>query len=144
MSDDAPNSLLDGLPRDLPALRRAEKLQKRAARVGFDWPALPGVLDKVREEVEEVRAEVLKADHDRWKVQEELGDLLFACVNLARHLEVDAETALQGAAAKFERRFRAVESAIQERGISLKQASLTEMDELWEKIKGREQERAKP
>jgi ATP diphosphatase len=104
-------SALDGVAFALPALMRAQKLQKRAAREGFDWKDLPPVISKIREELEELEAEI-SAGRDEIRLQDEAGDLLFACVNLARHLGVDAEIALRDANAKFDRRFRAVEDSL--------------------------------
>ena len=132
-------SELDHIPTALPALARAAKLQKRAARVGFDWPEAAQVLDKLEEEISELR-HALETPEETDHVAEEAGDLLFACVNLARHLELDAETALRDANAKFTRRFRAIESALAEQGRRPEDATLEEMDELWERAK--EAERA--
>lgn len=128
------HSVLDGVAVALPALVRAEKLQKRAARVGFDWPDIQGPLDKVREEIDEVQAE-LAAAAPQDRVAGEIGDLLFAVVNLARHRGVDAETALRQASLKFERRFRHVEQSLQAAGRELTEATLAEMDALWEEAK---------
>lgn len=125
------SSALAGLPVALPALMRAYKLQKRAGRIGFDWPEAAPVYAKVEEELAEVRAAISAGEK-----REEIGDLLFACVNLARHLQVDPESALRRANAKFERRFREVEKQLDTK----KDASLEEMDELWNKVK--EAERA--
>lgn len=128
------HSALDGVAVALPALVRAEKLQKRAARAGFDWPDIQGPLAKVREEVAEVEAE-LAAGAVKEVVAAEIGDLLFAAVNLARHAGIDAETALRNATLKFERRFRAVEAGL---GKPLSAATLAEMDAQWEAVKDRE------
>jgi ATP diphosphatase len=130
-------SILADLPVGLPALTRSAKLQRRAARVGFDWPEVSPVFDKLDEEVGEIRAE-LAAGRSQDRLAEEVGDLLFAAVNLARHLGVDAEAALRHANAKFERRFRAVERALGAAGRSLEDASLAEMEELWQRAKKRE------
>lgn len=127
------HSLLDGVTLGLPALSRAWKLQKRAARAGFDWSSAEGVLDKVEEELREVRAELEAGDAAA--LQDEIGDLLFACVNLARHAGVDAEGALRDGNSKFERRFRYLESALRQQGRELEQCSLEEMDRLWEEAK---------
>jgi ATP diphosphatase len=135
-------SVLDDVALGLPALARAVKLQKRAARVGFDWPDARGVLDKINEEMAELSAELvdLRAsavpDHER--VMDEFGDLLFAYVNLARHLDVDPETALRRTNAKFERRFRRIEGWLEEKGHTPEEASLEEMDALWEQAKASE------
>ena len=132
-------SELDRIPAALPALARADKLQKRAARVGFDWPDATQVLDKLEEEIAELR-QALESPDDSDHLAEEAGDLLFACVNLARHLELDAETALRDANAKFTRRFHAIEAALAEQGRTPEDASLEEMEELWQRAK--EAERA--
>ncbi len=129
------HSLLDGVTLGLPALSRAQKLQKRAARAGFDWPEVGGVLDKIAEELDEVRAEI--AAGDQAALQGEIGDLLFACVNLARYAGVDPETALRGTNEKFERRFRYIEEALRRQGKALEQCSLEEMDNLWNEAKGK-------
>ena len=129
----APPSQLDGLPLALPALMRAEKLQRRAARVGFDWPDAAPVYGKIEEELGELREALAAQDADA--VAAEAGDLLFACVNLARHLKVDAEAALRGANAKFERRFRKVETAVNETGEDLADVGLDRLDQLWNAAK---------
>ena len=127
-------SVLDGVAAGLPALLRALKLQNRAARVGFDWPNAAEVLVKVDEEVAELKAEISSgAGHER--AQDEVGDLLFAIVNLARHLKVDAEAALRHANAKFERRFREVESRLAKAGRTPGEATLDELEAFWQQIK---------
>jgi ATP diphosphatase len=131
------HGILDDVPLALPALVRAAKLQRRAARVGFDWPEAAQVLDKLDEEIAEVRTE-LEGDASAERLSEEIGDLLFAAVNLARHLDVDGESALRQANAKFERRFRTIEQALRARGRRLADASLDEMEALWQKAKARE------
>jgi MazG family protein len=129
--------VLDDVPLALPALVRAAKLQRRAARVGFDWPEPVQVVDKIEEEIAELRAELGEgASIDR--LSDEFGDLLFAAVNLARHLEVDAETSLRQANAKFERRFRKVEDALRASGRRPADASLDEMEALWQEAKAAE------
>ena len=145
-------SALDGVALALPALLRAEKLQKRAARVGFDWPGPEPVFDKVLEEVAELRdaarappaAERGAAASDEAAVAEEVGDLLFACVNLARHVGVDPEAALRAANAKFTARFHRIEAALAESGRSARDAGLPELDRLWEEAKQAERGRAAP
>ena len=133
------HSALDGVPPALPALLKAQRTQEKAARVGFDWKDAAGPMDKIREEIAELDEAVAArpsrkpADSDR--VKEELGDLLFSVCNLARHLGVDAESALEGASAKFARRFRTVEAAAKERGRRLPGMTLAEMDELWDEAK---------
>jgi len=130
--DDAA-SQLDGLPHALPALKRAQKLGKRASSVGFDWPDAEPVFAKIYEELEELAAAQGRKDR-----REELGDILFAVVNLARHLDVDAEAALADTNRKFERRFRAIEAALAAQGRSMADASLSEMDALWNAAKAAE------
>lgn len=122
--------VLDGVAAGLPALLRAVKLQKRAARVGFDWPEIDMVLDKVSEEVTELR-ETTNAE-DQF---EEFGDLLFVMANLARHLDIDPEAALRAANAKFTRRFEYIEDRLAQRGKSPAQSDLAEMDGLWNEIR---------
>ncbi len=127
---------LDGVPLALPALLRAIKLQKRAARVGFDWPEVTPALDKVREEFEELNEAL--ASGGEAKVREEFGDLMFAMTNIARHLGFDAEETLRDANVKFERRFRAVEQAAKGAGKKPEDMSLTQLDSLWEQVKAEE------
>jgi ATP diphosphatase len=136
---DGKPGVLDDVPLALPALVRAAKLQRRAARVGFDWPQPVHVLDKIDEEIAELRAE-LEQGASCERLSDEIGDLLFAVVNLARHLEVDGESALRRANAKFERRFRRVEDALSVRGRRLEDASLEEMEALWQQAKATERE----
>ena len=133
-AEDRPHSQLEGVARALPALSRAEKLQKRAAKVGFDWADVSGVVAKVREELGELEAEYASTGNPE-RVQEELGDLLFSCVNLARHLGVDAETALRGANGKFEERFRCMESLLEAEGKKLQELDPEAMDRIWERVK---------
>ena len=129
-------SILDGIGA-LPGLLKARKLQCRAAQVGFDWPRIDPVLDKVSEEIKEIR-EVLSQDGSAEALEHELGDLLFACVNLARHAGVEPEAALRGANRRFERRFRYVESMLGHRKGGLESASPAEMDQVWEQAKSME------
>lgn len=129
-------SLLDDVPAALPALSRAAKLQKRAATVGFDWPAALPVLDKVREELDEVLQAM--ADGDADALEDEIGDLLFAAVNLARHLKHDPEHALRRANRKFERRFRFIEQALRDSGRPIEDCDLDELDALWGEAKRQE------
>jgi len=126
-------SLLDGISDGLPGLLRAEKIQKRAAKAGFDWNELPPVIAKIREELAEVEA-VLS---DPQKVEDEIGDLLFSVVNLARKLKVDGEVALQRATEKFSTRFRKLEAIARDRNLSLEKMSLTELDVIWDEVKAR-------
>jgi len=129
-------SLLDEVPVGLPALTRAVKLSKRAARVGFVWPSAREVLAKLHEEVAELEAEVAGGDVER--VRDELGDVLFVCANLARELDIDPETALRGTNAKFVRRFRYIEAELAARGSSPEASNLAEMDALWDAAKAAE------
>jgi MazG family protein len=128
-----PASVLDGVAVSLPALTRALKLSRRAARVGFVWPSIEGVLDKLQEEIAELRAELAAGDRD--KAREELGDVLFVCANIARDLDVDPEEALRGANAKFVRRFTFIEAALREQGRSPSESDLAEMEALWVEAK---------
>lgn len=129
-------SVLDGVPRALPSLSRAQRVQEKAARVGFDWRNEEGPLAKIDEELREVRERLDR--RDAAGVASELGDLLFSVVNAARHLGVNAEDALREATAKFERRFRDVESAVP--GGELKGKTLEELDALWDAAKAKEKE----
>jgi ATP diphosphatase len=129
-------SLLDDVPLALPAMARAGKLQKRAASVGFDWPEPLPVLDKVREELDEVLEAM--AQGDSAALADEVGDLLFSVVNLARHLKVDPENALRGANAKFDRRFRFIEQALRDTHRPVEDCSLEELDALWGEAKRQE------
>lgn len=127
------SSALDGVAIALPALKRAEKLGKRAARVGFDWPDSTGVIDKITEEATEVAN--ARRQEDPSAIADELGDLLFAMVNLARHLQVDPEQALGAANRKFERRFRHMERQIRQSGGSVEAMSLDELEACWQSAK---------
>ncbi len=128
-------SALDGITPGLPALTRALKLQKRAARVGFDWTEADQILDKMEEEIAELRAELRAGRRDPARVEDEMGDLLFVLVNLARRLEVEPESALRGANAKFERRFRQVEAFLAAEGRTPTEATLDEMEAHWQRAK---------
>ncbi len=132
----AKTGVLDDVPAGLPALTRAVKLTKRAARVGFDWPSAREVLDKLREETAEIEVEIEAGDMA--KAREELGDILFVCANLARKLDVDPEDALRATNAKFARRFAFVETGLAERGKTPDQSDLAEMDALWNDAKAAE------
>lgn len=132
-SEKGDTSALDGVAKALPALQRAQKLGKRAARVGFDWPDREGVKAKIHEELAEV--EEAAAAQDASGIEEEMGDLLFAVVNLARHLDVDPEKALHGANRKFEKRFRVLESAIAADAGEIGQMGLEALDQYWRKAK---------
>ncbi|MBP7917564.1 MAG: nucleoside triphosphate pyrophosphohydrolase [Arenimonas sp.] len=128
------DSALSGISSGLSEWQRATKLQKRAATVGFDWPDVEGVFAKLHEEIEEVRAEFAKGrGHEA--LEDEIGDILFVCVNLARHAKVDFGSALRRANAKFERRFRAMESMAQAAGRTMAQFGLAEQERLWQQAK---------
>lgn len=130
---DAHLSELDDVPVALPALTRARKLQRRAARVGFDWPDVAGARAKIDEELREVDQAL--AAGDRAALVDELGDLLFATVNVARHLDIDPEGALRAAGAKFERRFRGVEAALLAQGTTVADSDPAALDAAWEAVK---------
>ena len=130
-------SVLDGVPRRLPSLLRAQRLQDKAARVGFDWERTEQVWEKLEEEMRELRATL--TTQDQAKVEAELGDVLFSMVNLARFLEVNPDEALHKTMAKFIQRFQFLEQALSRQGKTLKQATLAEMDALWEQAKRQEQ-----
>jgi MazG family protein len=126
-------NLLADVPVALPALTRAIKLQRKAAAVGFDWPSLEPVMAKMKEELAELEAAI--AEEKKAKVEEEFGDLLFVLANVARHLEIDPESALRAANEKFVRRFRYIEEALAARGKQPTDSSLEEMDALWNEAK---------
>lgn len=128
-AEEADRSALAAVAKALPALKRAQKLGKRAGRVGFDWPDRQGVRLKVHEELDELEEATTAAEQPR--IEEELGDLLFAVVNLARHLDVDAEHALKAASDKFERRFRAMEDAIAADGLEIREIELAVLEDRW-------------
>ncbi|MGO1461172.1 MAG: nucleoside triphosphate pyrophosphohydrolase [Marinobacter sp.] len=135
---------LDDIARALPGMVRAEKLQKRASRYGFDWPNVDPVFDKLHEEIDELKeawqaAESGQGDHDA--VEDELGDLLFVCVNLARFMKVNPEQAIGRTNHKFEARFRAIEQVLQRQGRSFEDESLETLDEIWQSVKGVEKKR---
>jgi len=134
---DDDTSALAGVARGMPEWQRALKLQQRAARVGFDWPSVDPVFEKLHEELDEVRAEFASgADPDR--LNDEIGDVLFVCVNLARHAKVDVSRALRHANAKFERRFRRMEAFAADAGETLSGKALAEQDALWDRAKAEE------
>lgn len=130
---DVPPSALDGVARALPALLRAEKLQKRAARTGFDWTETPPIFDKLEEEIAEVKEAM--ASGNAGAIEDEVGDLLFVVANLARRLSVDPEQALRNANAKFERRFRAMEAAAAQDKVDFASLSLDEQEAYWQRVK---------
>ena len=132
-----PSSVLDGVAVGLPALTRAVKIQARAARVGFDWQTAPPILDKVEEEIAEIRAE-LDAGAPTDRLEDEIGDLLFAAANLARRLDLDPEVALRRATAKFERRFHGIEAKLAAAGTEFADHDLAALDRLWDAVKAEE------
>ena len=130
-------SLLDGVNLALPATTRATQLQNRAAQAGFDWPHINQVMDKLAEEMQEIQAEINEgALHER--MEDEIGDLLFVCINLARHTKVDPEAALRCANTKFERRFRRIEVLLAIQNRTPHESTLEEMDALWDQAKREE------
>lgn len=131
--DAAPPSVLDDVPAVLPALMRAQKLDKRAARIGFDWPDSGAVLDKCREEISEI--ETALASGDPAAVQEEIGDLLFAVASLARHAGIESEAALRDANAKFTRRFHHIEARCRQDGIAIEKAGMDRLDAYWKEVR---------
>lgn len=135
-SNDRSKSALDGVALALPALLRAEKIQKRAARTGFDWATPEPIIEKIEEEISEVK-EVMNSTSTE-KVEEEIGDLLFACANLARRLNIDPETALRKANIKFERRFQAMEQIAEQAKVNFESLNLDEQEELWNQVKSGE------
>jgi MazG family protein len=130
-----PKGLLDSVSGHLPGLLEAHSLTDRASRVGFDWPSIGPVFEKLREETGELEREIAAEPRDRDRVEDEVGDLLFAAVNVARHLGVDPESALKRTNRKFRRRFAHVERGLEARGTSAKEATLEEMDALWDEAK---------
>ena len=138
------SSALAGIARGLPEWQRAVKLQARAARIGFDWPGPEPVLEKLQEELEEVRAEFARGavQDNQARLQDEIGDLLFVCANLARHAQVDVGAALRHANQKFERRFRAMEQLAQHDGGALDGLSLQQQEAYWQRAKRQERDAA--
>jgi ATP diphosphatase len=133
MTEDFKEGFLGSVQRSFPALTEALKLQERAAKVGFDWSAPEPILDKIEEEVDELR--VALRDGDKSKVSDELGDLIFAVVNIGRHVKADPEQALRGTNTKFRRRFNHIETVLDAEGESLEAASLERMEEIWQAAK---------
>ncbi len=131
----ADKGLLTGINQAMPAVARAQKLQNRASTVGFDWNDIQPVLNKIKEELGEVEDEIHSASQDKGKISDEIGDLMFACVNLARHFQIDAESALRSTNKKFELRFAYIESKLAEQNVALNDASLDVMDKLWDESK---------
>jgi tetrapyrrole methylase family protein/MazG family protein len=134
-----PRSAVDGVPRSMPALRRAQQLQHKAARVGFDWDCLGPVLQKIEEELGELHETIDAGSPER--IQDELGDLLFAVVNASRFLGVQAEEALDGSIHKFTRRFQAIEEEVHRQGRHLDDFGLAELDAIWDAVKQKEENR---
>jgi ATP diphosphatase len=140
-AENRPVSALDGISTALPAILRALKLQSRAARTGFDWTDTKDILAKIREEIDELEVE-MKATKGNDPIEDELGDLFFALINLARRLEIDPEGALRRTNRKFERRFREIEKRLDAQGRKLNDASLDEMEKIWVAIKTEEKRKA--
>lgn len=134
------SSILEDIPLGLPALKRAHKLQKRAAQVGFDWPEITHVFDKAEEEINELKEAIEQGDQDH--IAEEMGDLLFVCANLSRKLKVQSEEALRAANAKFERRFRYIEQSLAAQNRDINDVSLEDMEALWIEAKHKEKQAA--
>ena len=126
-------SVVDGIPRHLPALSKAKKVQQKARKVGFDWDKVEDVVLKIEEELDELREAMLEKNQNH--IEEELGDLLFSIVNLSRFLDVEPELALHNTVKKFMNRFRAIESALEEKGKTIHEATFEEMDALWDEVK---------
>lgn len=139
LKSEGKKSAVDGVPRELPALLRAYRMQNKAATVGFDWQEIEPVWDKVHEEMEELKEAA--ASRQQENIEEELGDLLFSIVNLSRFLKVNPEDALRATIAKFEKRFKKVEQEFKDRNQEMKDVSLQEMDKVWDKVKAREREK---
>ena len=131
-------SHLDDVSRTLPSLMRAEKLQKRAAREGFDWPDVQGVVAKIYEELKEVQQELDAEVQEQVKLEDEIGDLFFSCINLSRYVGIDAEQSLRKANLKFERRFRELEKIAFNKGQQISKMTVDEMEELWREVKTQE------
>lgn len=137
-SDEMSLSILDDVSRTLPSLMRAEKLQKRAAAEGFDWTDVADVIDKVKEELIEVQQELEADIQEKEKLENEIGDLFFSCINLSRHVGVDAEQCIRKANLKFEQRFRALEKIAISKGLQIHQMQADKLAKLWNEVKSRE------
>jgi len=133
MKEGRKNSVLDGVPKELPALIKAYRIQNKAGRVGFDWDNITDVVDKISEELTELKHSIEKENKD--EVEDELGDLLFSIVNFARKFRINPEDALRKTIRKFVHRFRFIEKSLNEQGINIQDATLEEMDRLWEDAK---------
>ncbi len=132
---DSNASLMDDVPKHFPALKRAQKLQKRAAKQGFDWPTIDGVWQKIEEELIELKQELQQQECSKDAIEDEFGDVLFSMVNLSRFLKLDSESALRRATGKFEQRFRQMEQLMVDDGVELGQLTLDEMESYWQKNK---------
>ena len=130
-------SLLEGIPSKLPAIHEAHQISSRAARVGFDWPDIEGIFDKLQEEVRELKDVISSVENEpqHVRLEDEIGDMLFVMVNIARYLKIDSESALKRANRKFKARFRYMENELAKQGKSLEETSLEEMEALWQKAK---------
>ena len=128
-------SILDDVSRTLPSLMRSEKLQKRAAKEGFDWENINDVMVKVQEELDEVQQELDAVKQDKQKIEDEIGDLFFSCINLSRHAGLDAEQCVRKANLKFERRFRELEKIAHKRALKINQMSVEALEALWKEVK---------
>ena len=128
-------SILDDVSRILPSLMRSEKLQRRAAKEGFDWPNIEDVMLKVREELDEVQQEIDADVQNKERIEDEIGDLFFSCINLSRHADVDTEQCLRKANLKFERRFRKLEQIANRRGSQINEMTTNELENLWKEVK---------
>src|SRR5215813_4950397 len=133
-------SLLEGIPSKLPAIHEAHQISSRAARVGFDWPDVNGIFDKLQEEVRELKEVISSSgsEEKRDRLEDEIGDMLFVIVNIARYLKIDSESALKRANRKFKSRFQFMESQLAKQGRTLDTTSLTEMESLWQKAKSKQ------
>ncbi|MEA1972166.1 MAG: nucleoside triphosphate pyrophosphohydrolase [Candidatus Cloacimonadota bacterium] len=127
------HSVIDGIPKSMPALIIAYRMQEKAASVGFDWPSSEPVLDKIREEIDELEVEIINKNKEL--MEEEMGDLLFSIVNLCRKHEIDSESALRIANKKFEQRFKQIEKYYKENNLDIKNSTLEQLDEIWENVK---------
>lgn len=131
------DSVFHGIPDNLPSILMAQKLQKRAATVGFDWPTIEPVIAKIHEEIEEVEVELARTDYDHQALEDEIGDVLFAVVNLARHAQVNPEHALRRTNHKFKQRFQAIEARLQQQGQSANELTLEALEAHWQAVKAK-------